>query len=88
VTVAPVSTCGRELHGGWWWPIGLMANFIFFTESIRNILDTTTFGLCGGWSGTDTAPPPPAQVFRSSPVSTTPPLPPHSLFHLTATDKT
>jgi hypothetical protein len=41
--VGLVSTCGRELLWGWWWPIGLMVNYMIFTVSIRNILDTTTY---------------------------------------------
>jgi hypothetical protein len=41
-TVAPVSTCGRELLRGWRRPIGLMVSFIIFTASVRNILDTTS----------------------------------------------
>jgi hypothetical protein len=39
-TVGPVSTCGRELLWGWWWPTVLMASFMIFTESVQNILDT------------------------------------------------
>jgi hypothetical protein len=38
-TVGPVSTCGRELLRGWWWPIGLMMSFMIFTASVRNIFD-------------------------------------------------
>jgi hypothetical protein len=41
-TMGPVSTCGRELLRGWWRPIGLMASFMIFTASVRNILDTST----------------------------------------------
>jgi hypothetical protein len=41
-TVGPVSTCGRELHRGWWRPISLMVNFMIFTASVRNILDELT----------------------------------------------
>jgi hypothetical protein len=40
-TVGPVSTCRRELFRGWWLPIGLMARFMGFTASVRNILDTS-----------------------------------------------
>jgi hypothetical protein len=29
--VRPVSTCGRELLRGWWWPIGLTVSFMIFT---------------------------------------------------------
>jgi hypothetical protein len=36
----PVSTCGRELLRGWWWQIGHIVNFMIFTASVRNILDT------------------------------------------------
>jgi hypothetical protein len=37
-TLGPVSTYGRELLPGWWWPIGFMVSFIIFT-SVRNILN-------------------------------------------------
>jgi hypothetical protein len=42
-TVGPVSTCGRELLQGWWWPIGLMVSFMIFTASVRNILDRASY---------------------------------------------
>jgi hypothetical protein len=45
-TVGPVSTCGKELLGGWWWSIGLMMIFMIFTASVRNILDITTYTAC------------------------------------------
>jgi hypothetical protein len=32
-TVGPVSTCGRELLRGWWWPIGLVVSFNFYSVS-------------------------------------------------------
>jgi hypothetical protein len=38
-TVGPVSTCEKKLLRGWWRPIGLMASFMIFTASVRNILD-------------------------------------------------
>jgi hypothetical protein len=37
--VGSVSTCGRELIRGWWWPIAFMVSFMIFTASVRNILD-------------------------------------------------
>jgi hypothetical protein len=44
-TVRPVCTYERELLRGWWCPIGLMVNFMIFTASVRNILDTTSYSL-------------------------------------------
>jgi hypothetical protein len=44
--VGLVSTCGRELLQGWWWPIGLMVSFMIFTASVWNILDTTLYLCC------------------------------------------
>jgi hypothetical protein len=38
-SVGRVCTYGRELLRGWWGPIGLMANFMTLTASVRNILD-------------------------------------------------
>jgi hypothetical protein len=38
-TVGPVSTCGRELLGGWWRPIGFYGDFDDFTASVQNIFD-------------------------------------------------
>jgi hypothetical protein len=35
-----VYKCGRKLIRGWWWPIDVMASFMIFTASVRNILDT------------------------------------------------
>jgi hypothetical protein len=45
-TVGPVSTCGRELLWGWWWPIGIMVSFMIFTASVQNILDSTLYISC------------------------------------------
>jgi hypothetical protein len=41
-TVGLVSTCGRELLRGLWWPIDLMVSSLIFTASGRNILDITS----------------------------------------------
>jgi hypothetical protein len=38
--MGPVSTCGSEIHGGWWRPIGLMMSFMGFTTSVWNTLET------------------------------------------------
>jgi hypothetical protein len=40
--VGLVSTCRRELLWGWW-PIGLIVNFMIFTASVWNILDTSSY---------------------------------------------
>jgi hypothetical protein len=42
-TVGPVSTWGRELFRGLWWPTGLMVSFTIITALVQNVLDTTSY---------------------------------------------